>query len=984
MKYFKILITPPPFSLEHGHCPAAEPRSKESSFLSVLKCALACFALVFFVLAGNAHAQQTATCPHTPSDPPTDKDALIALYCATDGDNWSDNSGWLSNQSLGNWHGVAVDTNGRVSSLTLNSNGLSGSIPAELGNLSNLQRLSLSQNQLTGTIPTELGNLSSLQQLVLWNNNLSGEIPTELGNLTSLQQLVLWNNNLSGEIPTELGNLSNLEELALWGNRLTGEIPTELGNLSNLEELVLWGNRLTGEIPTELGNLTSLERLNLNDNMLSGEIPTELGNLSNLEELVLYNNQLSGEIPSSLGSLTSLERLYLNDNMLSGEIPTELGNLSNLEGLLLHNNQLSGEIPSSLGSLTSLQSLYLWNNNLSGEIPSSLGNLTSLEQLYLNENMLSGEIPSSLGNLSNLRQLSLSRNMLSGEIPSSLGTLSNLQQLSLSRNMLSGEIPSSLGNLSNLQQLSLSRNMLSGTIPTELGNLSSLQLLYLWGNRLTGEIPSSLGNLSNLQQLSLSQNQLTGTIPTELGNLSSLQLLYLSQNQLTGTIPTELGDLTQLRRLRLWGNELTGTIPTWLGDLTNLQQLYLNNNMLTGSTPATELGTLTDLEELGLWGNEELTWDTISNELGKRADRAVLRVLYDVNGGEEWTNNEKWFSPEEIPADRFSFSSWYGVNTDMDTGRVSGLNLGNNGLKEELTNAIEALDGLKDLNIPNNRQLTGELPLRLMDLPVETLDIRCTGVSAPADTDFQMWLRSGITFREACPPPSPPPPPPPVQPLEQVMGIRVIEGVEQLSVSWNPVSEADGYKVQWKSGSQQFDSSRQHIVTSGDTTSYTISNLVSGTEYTVRVIATKSDADDGTPSLEVTRATSPSAPEPPVQSPGNPQSSEGGGCAIASNAEARDNSQKVVFDLLLIISALIAVSWKSSSGTRRTQHSGLRNPSKISCEQEITPGVSLNSPARGRGKVFSSAFCRNEASRQFTTTQAGCGAGKQLVSQKET
>ena len=183
------------------------------------------------------------------------------------------------------------------------------------------------------------------------------------------------------------------------------------------------------------------------------------------------------------------------------------------------------------------------------------------------------------------------------------------------------------------------------------------------------------------------------------------------------------------------------------------------------------------------------------------------------------------------------------------------------------------------------------------------------------------------------------PPPPPVQPLEQVMGIRVIEGVEQLSVSWNPVSEADGYKVQWKSGSQQFDSSRQHIVTSGDTTSYTISNLVSGTEYTVRVIATKSDADDGTPSLEVTRATSPSAPEPPVQSPSpeSPQSSGGGGCAIASNAEARDNSQNVVFDLLLIISALIAVSWKRSSGARRTQHSGLRNPSKISCEQTTAP-----------------------------------------------
>ena len=76
------------------------------------------------------------------------------------------------------------------------------------------------------------------------------------------------------------------------------------------------------------------------------------------------------------------------------------------------------------------------------------------------------------------------------------------------------------------------------------------------------------------------------------------------------------------------------------------------------------------------------------------------------------TNNEKWFPSDESPMERFSFSSWYGVDTDATTGRVSELNLSNNGLKEELTNALEALDGLKDLDISNNRQLGGKLPLR--------------------------------------------------------------------------------------------------------------------------------------------------------------------------------------------------------------------------------------------------------------------------------
>ena len=780
MKYFKILSTPPPFSLEHGHCPAAEPRSKESSFLSALKCALACFALVFFVLAGNAHAQ-TANCPHTPSDPPTDKDALIALYCATDGDNWTSSNNWLTNEPLDEWEGVDVDANGRVSSLTLDSNGLSGSIPAELENLTNLQQLRISQNQLSGEIPSSLGNLTSLQYLSLSRNQLSGPIPSSLGNLTSLQYLYLWDNELSGEIP-DLSRLTGLRQLSLSLNMLSGEIPSSLGTLSSLQYLYLLGNRLTGEIPTELGNLTSLERLQFDDNMLTGEIPTELENLTNLQQLRISQNQLSGEIPSSLGNLTSLQYLSLSRNQLSGPIPSSLGNLTSLQYLYLWDNELSGEIP-DLSRLTGLRQLSLSLNMLSGEIPSSLGTLSSLQYLYLLGNRLTGEIPTELGNLTSLERLQFDDNMLTGEIPTELENLTNLQQLRISQNQLSGEIPSSLGNLTSLQYLSLSRNQLSGPIPSSLGNLTSLQYLYLWDNELSGEIPD-LSRLTGLRELSLSLNMLSGEIPSSLGTLSSLQYLYLSRNQLSGEIPTELGNLSSLERLELYDNMLTGEIPTELGNLTSLELLYLYDNMLTGSVPATELGNLANLQELGFWGNEGLTWDAISNELGQKVDRAVLRTLYDVNGGEEWSNNDNWFSSEENPA-IFSFSSWHGVSTDMDTGRVSGLNLGNNGLKEELTNALEALDGLKDLNISNNRQLTGELPLRLRNLPLETLDIRCTDVSTPTDAGFQTWL-SGITFREACPPPpSPPSPPsPPESPDDTVL---VIEENERFIIS--PMSE---------------------------------------------------------------------------------------------------------------------------------------------------------------------------------------------------
>ncbi len=165
-------------------------------------------------------------------------------------------------------------------------------------------------------------------RLNLGGIGLSGRIPPELGNLSNLEWLNLSGNELSGEIPAELGRLTNLESLSLGPNKLTGEIPPELGNLSNLTNLWLAGNELTGAIPSELGNLTNLRWLGLHQNHLTGEIPPELGNLSNLTILALENNQLSGAIPSELGNLANLEHLALGNNRFTGCIPDNLRDIA--------------------------------------------------------------------------------------------------------------------------------------------------------------------------------------------------------------------------------------------------------------------------------------------------------------------------------------------------------------------------------------------------------------------------------------------------------------------------------------------------------------------------------------------------------------------------------------------------------------------------------------------------------------------------------
>ena len=170
----------------------------------------------------------------TPGSVAGDRAALVALYNATDGANWTDNTNWLTDTPIFQWYGVSADAEGRVCALNLHGNGLSGEMPVELGGLTNLTELHLSGNRLSGEIPEELGGLTNLTGLYLSGNRLSGEIPLELGGLTNLTGLYLSGNRLSGEIPLELGGLTNLTGLYLSGNRLSGEIPLELGGLTNL------------------------------------------------------------------------------------------------------------------------------------------------------------------------------------------------------------------------------------------------------------------------------------------------------------------------------------------------------------------------------------------------------------------------------------------------------------------------------------------------------------------------------------------------------------------------------------------------------------------------------------------------------------------------------------------------------------------------------------------------------------------------------
>ena len=320
----------------------------------------------------------------------TDSLALVALYNDTDGENWENNSNWLTG-NLSTWYGITLNGEGRVTVVELSFNELSGEFSQEIGNMLALTELSMQGNHFTTPIPPEIGNLENLSILHLYNSELTGGLPEEIGNLTNLTDIYMTSNNLTEPIPASIGNLTNLIRLDLSYNFITGSIPVSIGNMSSLIDLALYYNHLSGEIPAEMGNLANIDFISLSGNDLTGEIPLELANMSStLTHITLSNNQLTGTIPAELGNLILLDKLYLYNNQLTGEIPTEIGNLTSLGILQLHQNQLTGTIPTEIGNISGLSKFFLYDNQLEGDVPANFAYLYSLSQFTINENNFTG------------------------------------------------------------------------------------------------------------------------------------------------------------------------------------------------------------------------------------------------------------------------------------------------------------------------------------------------------------------------------------------------------------------------------------------------------------------------------------------------------------------------------------------------------------------------------------------------------------------
>jgi Leucine-rich repeat (LRR) protein len=687
-----------------------------------------------------------------------DSTALVALYVTTDGPHWTQNKNWLKGP-VNTWYGILTEGTSVVQIL-LGSNNLTGSIPAQIGQLSNLISLDLDDNKLTGVIPPQIGSLSKLIILNLGTNQLSGNIPTEIGKLSNLGLLWLSSNQLYGSIPAEIWQLKNLKKLNLNLNKLNGSIPSNIGYLTNLQELTLSFDSLSGSIPKEIGRLKNLERLNLCGNRLSGVIPDSIGKLTNLIDLNLAVNQLTNSITNQIGQLTKLTKLYLNSNLLSGSIPSDIGKLTLLTNVYLSDNRLSGALPTQMGKLINLTDLQLQKNQLTGAVPAEFKDLNKLENLQLANNYLD-ELPA-LSPIYTL--LSCSNNNFTFEdfernldlIDKDGLTFTYLQQNPFGREIDTTinegghfilSIPCGgvynhytwykdgiqLTTALDSAYISFSKIQLTdaGTYYSKVKN-DSVPGLILTSRTFHLSIVESCLKADSLNLVAFyhatggdnwinRDNWLSGPvkswwgITTDSCYVTKIDMVTDELNQignnLTGTIPSEIGNFSHLTQLRLSFNHLSGTIPTSIGNLSNLLSLNLDWNKLTGEIPK-EIGQLTMIQSIGL-GNDSLS-GKIPDELFNLSHLKRLELWENELTGTLSSDVGKLVNLEYLSINSNKLSGEIPVELGNLT-NLTWLDLGDNQFSGTIPLALMNLNKLTGLHMYNNL-LSGSIPVKIGQL----------------------------------------------------------------------------------------------------------------------------------------------------------------------------------------------------------------------------------------------------------------------------
>lgn len=247
-------------------------------------------------------------------------DALEAFFISTNGPTtWDPVTGWFDINDPSattdpcDWSGVNCLATEGLYRINLASRGLTGSLPAEIGDLVNLRELQLYGNSIGGALPTQLGD-TPLTLLNLGFNQLTGGVPVSI--FDTIVTVELAGNQLTGPLPAPQ-SAPHLKNLGMSSNGFSGPIPAGLisPSLTTLQ-LGVANNagQLTGSLPDELAQATDLSWLDVRGHQLDGPVPAWLGSMSNLLVLDIGANNFYGYLPDNLVNLPHLNTMWAPSN----------------------------------------------------------------------------------------------------------------------------------------------------------------------------------------------------------------------------------------------------------------------------------------------------------------------------------------------------------------------------------------------------------------------------------------------------------------------------------------------------------------------------------------------------------------------------------------------------------------------------------------------------------------------------------------------
>lgn len=266
-----------------------------------------------------------------------------------------------------------------LTELSLAKNRISGALPSELGQLTNLRVLELDGNERLGTpvpnwqvtgnysVSFYSGTFETPPMIVSreWGTPGGEEYGYEIVGTRQYSEAVL-RSQYSAVLDSPNTTTASLVAMATAQNVTPSTFTRPRYSLFD-------GLLGVAGIPTEIGMLSHMRWLRLGHTSLNGTIPIQLSNLTSLQSLYLPTAKLSGTLPSELGKLRSLELLNLAGNEISGVLIPELGELHGVRVLDLEANPLSGSIPNE--TFASFNGLEYWSTfgcNLTGHLPSSV------------------------------------------------------------------------------------------------------------------------------------------------------------------------------------------------------------------------------------------------------------------------------------------------------------------------------------------------------------------------------------------------------------------------------------------------------------------------------------------------------------------------------------------------------------------------------------------------------------------------------------